>query len=97
MNQKSFYKRSFLINLNFLVMTKPKKMLIGMAALAVAGGMTLNINVAKNSNGLSNTFLYNVEALAQQGDVSVPFICHMHTIVCEVIDDELTLYGIRYP
>jgi hypothetical protein len=41
-----------------------KKIIVGIAAVAIVAAIALNINVAKSSNNLSDVFLANVEALA---------------------------------
>jgi hypothetical protein len=41
-----------------------KKIIGGIAAVAIGAAIALNINVAKSSDNLSDVFLSNVEALA---------------------------------
>ena len=51
-------------------MTK-KKIISGIAALAIVGAIAFNVNISSKSNNFSNVLLTNVEALAQN-DVGDP-------------------------
>ncbi|GHT13603.1 hypothetical protein FACS189426_18730 [Bacteroidia bacterium] len=51
-----------------------KKVLLGIAALAIAGVSVVNVNFNSRSNNLSDVSLANVEALAQE--VTVGKICY---------------------
>jgi hypothetical protein len=72
------------------------KLFGGIAALAIAATIALNMSLNANSNNLSDLSLANVEALAEpEGGIDIPCFCALTEwkLCCYFPADQITLMG----
>ena len=66
-----------------------KKLIVGLAFIAVAAIAAWNVSINSNENGLSDVSLANVEALAREPDVLQCYDTKLHICCCNRWEDPI--------